>query len=443
MSIGKVAFAMARMRKFAFAQIAVCSGATAYWHAKCCIGSLVKLQLTQTKTIEISLPGLGGGKKSKKDIVGVEMFSGKPEGCPAVRLYRKKDTWHLAAVGFAKPPDGEMPECWDDVSKQPSWELPRQFRAPSAAIAVNSDMGSFGQASADAIIQDMMRGLSLGPSGVAKQTTDSSVGKKRLGLKRGPAASSTGTQSTAIEPVSAKRPLFPDYGVPVSENGRRFTVRPFAEEGFHLAASLPEFQALWLGRLLPEGKRPTACSIQVAESALMASVLAQPTFIEAKGSLLALIFRSDAAFFAGYKNGEPVLWRRCPGKCGYIHMREAVKKTLGVDDSLVDSVLEDSLIDPRPALEPFLHPVLEQLELARAYLAGKQSINADKVLLLGLPRGTEHLRLYAEETLKLKLAAPDPFDGITADKGVVTDEPHAFLAALGAALAAAEVEVTA
>jgi len=430
-------------RKFAFARIGGEANGFGHWHAKCYIKCLVKLQLTQTKTIEINLPGLGGSKKSKKDLVGVEMFSGRTEGCPTVRLYRKKDMWHLAAVGFTKPPDGEMPECWEDVAKQPSWELPRQFQAPNAALAVNSDMGSFGQASADAIIQDMMRGLTQGSAGPTKQLSDQSAGKKRLGIKRSLAAPQTpAQQTTAIEPASAKRPLFPDYGVPVSENGRRFAVRPFADEGFHLAASLPEFQALWLGRLLPEGKRPTACSIQVAESALMASVLAQPAFIEEKGNALALIFRDHAAFFAGYKNGEPVLWRRCPGNCGYHHMREAVKKTLGVEDALVDSVLEESLIDPRPALEPFLHPVLEQLELARAYLAGKQAMNADKVLLLGLPRGAEHLRLYAEETLKLKISAPDPFEGITADKGVETDSPHAFLVALGAALAAAEVEVS-
>lgn len=419
-------------------------GKTAFpWHRKCYINVAVKLQLTKTKTIEINLPGLGGNKKSKKDLVGVELFAGRSEGCPAVRLYRKKNSWHLSAVGFVKPPDGEMPTCWDDVTKQPGWDMPRQFQAPSAALAVNSDMGSFWQASAEAIIQDMMRGLTQGPAGPTKQLSGPSAGKKRFGVKRSSSeAQSPAQQNTAID-IPNKRPLFPDYGVPVSENGRRFAVRPFAEEGFHLAASLPEFQALWLGRLLPEGKRPTACSIQVAESALMASVLAQPTFLEAKGSILAMIFRNDAAFFAGYKNGEPVLWRQCPGNYGYRHMREAVKKTLGVEDGLVDSVLDESLIDPRPALEPFLHPVLEQLELARAYLAGKHSINTDKVLLLGLPHGSEHLSLLAEESLKLKIDAPAPFEGITADKGVETNEPHTFLVALGAALAAAEVEVSA
>ena len=49
----------------------------------------VKLQLTKDKTVEIRLPG-GGGSKSATDIAGVEMFSPDCDGCPAVRLIKKK-----------------------------------------------------------------------------------------------------------------------------------------------------------------------------------------------------------------------------------------------------------------------------------------------------------------------------------------------------------------
>ena len=389
----------------------------------------MKIQLTKNKTIEIGGKG-GKSKRSKMDIVGVELFSGESNGAPAVRLMRKKDGWHIAAAGFVAPPNGDLPQCWEDTPHQPIWEMPRDFQSPTAAIAVNSTMSSFGQASAEAIIKEMAQGLADTKKPHAALPT-------RLNLKL-PAKKEDASQTTTPAPTTRK-PKLPPPGVPVSENGRRFTIKPFAEEGFHLAASLPEFQALWLGRLLPEGRRPTASSIQVAESALMASPLLQPAFREAKGSMLAILVRRNAIFFAGYRNGEPVLWRRCPGVRGYDAMREAIGKTLGVGEELINDVLEDSLVDPRPALEPFLHPMLQQLDLARAYLAGKHSLDADRALLLGLPYGAGHWQHMAEESIKMHLVSAKPFDGLSLGKGVDASQGHVCLVALGAAIAAAEV----
>jgi Tfp pilus assembly PilM family ATPase len=212
-----------------------------------------------------------------------------------------------------------------------------------------------------------------------------------------------------------------------------------SEENFHLCASLPEFQTLWLSRLLPEGKRPTASSIQVAESALMASILLQPEFIAADGSALAIFARSDATYLAGYKKGEPVLWRRCPGVGGILAMRDAVRKTLGLDEELVDSVLNESLIDPRPALEPFVRPILGQLSLSLDYLTGKHGLKFDHAFLMGVDAGASHWSRYAEESLHLRLVSPNPFDGLALDKGVDADSASRHLIALGAAIAGAEV----
>ena len=397
----------------------------------------MKLQLTKTKTIDIDFSKLGGGGKSKQtDIVGVELFSQTPEGCPAVHLYRKKNAWHLGAAAYVPPPEGELPERWEDTPRQPTWSLPHAFQAPGAAIAVNSPDGVFGQSSPEAVVREMMTGVATDAAAPAS----AAPGSKRFGLKRSSPPPRAAEAKSAAPAKAVRRPEFPAAGMPVSENGRRFVVRPFAEDGFCLSASLPEFQSLWLGRLLPEGRRPTAVSIQLAEAALMASVLAQPEYVERGGNMLAALVRADAVFLAGYKNGLPVLWRRCPGNNGYAAMRKAVKKTLGVDDELVSSVLEESLIDPRPALEPFLHPLLDQLELARAYLSGKHGVNADRVLLCGLPAGASHWTKLAEEALKITLVPADPFDGIVVDKGVVVSNPCDYLVALGAALAASEVE---
>jgi Tfp pilus assembly PilM family ATPase len=121
-------------------------------------------------------------------------------------------------------------------------------------------------------------------------------------------------------------------------------------------------------------------------------------------------------------------------------MRAAVKRTLGVEDELIDSVLEDALIDPRPALEPFVHPILEQLELSRAYLAGKHGMKIERVFLMGLAAGAGQWSRLSEESLHLPLVAPDPFAGFTPAKGVDVARPQDYLVALGAALAAMEVD---
>ncbi len=397
---------------------------------------LVKLQLTSTKTIDIKFPG-GGGSKSATDITGVEMFSPDCEGCRAVRIVYKKKSWRLAAAEVVNGPDGELPERWEDTPHQPTWELPRAFQSPHAALAVNSAMSSFSQSTADAIVQDMMAGLDAAPS--ASPIPQADPGKKRFGLKKEAKPATPPPKPAAKSSAPARRPEFPKDGESVSENGRRFVTRQMPEHGFHIYSSLPEFQTLWVSRLLPEGRRPTASSIQVAESALMASAFLQPEFRAADGNALVIFARPNAFYFAGYKKGEPALWLKCPSAGGTTAMRNAIKKTLGVGEDLVDSVLNDSLVDPRPALEPFARPVLAQLELSLAYLTSKHGLKFDHALMIGLGAGAEHWSAFAEDALRLKLIAPDPFDGLVIDKNVKADCAADYLVALGAAIAGAEV----
>ena len=293
---------------------------------------------------------------------------------------------------------------------------------------------------ADAIVLDMMAGISTQDSKTLTGDKTSSDGKRRFGIKREQQAQQPQKPSTKPE-SSGRKPTLPAEGTPVSENGRRFVVRPMAEDNFHLCASLPEFQTLWLSRLMPEGKRPTASSIQVSESALMASILLQPDFIAASGNALAIFVRQDATYLAGYKKGEPVLWRRCPGVGGTIVMRDAVRTTLGLDEELIDSVLDEALIDPRPALEPFVRPILSQLSLSLDYLSSKHGLKFDHAFLMGVGAGASHWSTYAEESLHLKLVSPNPFDGLVLDKGVDASNATRHLVALGAAIAGMEATI--
>lgn len=403
----------------------------------------MKLQLTRTKAIEIALPGgkrTGSGGASSADIVGVELFAPAEEGCPAIRLARRKNRWQLLAADLVPAPASSLPEKWEDMPKQPRWELPAAFQSPHAALVVNSSQALFAQATGDSIAQDMARGISTSYQAMAGEPA---AEKKRFAVRRP-------EKSAAAEPANAKRPELPPAGVPTSSNGMRFVIKPAAEDGFHLAAALPEFQALWLSRLLPEGRRPTASSIQVREAALMASILAQPAFQSEGGNALAVFVGPSSIHFAGYKGGQPVLWRRCPSVAGYQALRNAVMRGLGVEEALVESVLDDTLIDPRSVLEPFLHPVFDELELARAYLADRHALTTSQILLAGLPAGAGYWQKCAQESHQLDLHPLAPFEGIEVSahfksslKEMLTQAQQGirFLPALGAALAAAEVNI--
>ena len=172
----------------------------------------------------------------------------------------------------------------------------------------------------------------------------------------------------------------------------------------------------------------------------MASVLAQPALAESGGSAMVMFMLSDGVIFGGYKAGRPVLWRRCPIRGGYDTMKESVKRVLGLDDAMVDSVLEDTLIAPRSAIEPVLAPILKELDLSRAYLVGKHNMNIDRIMLAGLPVGGRHVAALARDSFRMELFQPGVFDGLAQPpKGEIAGD-CAFLPALGAALAASEVE---
>ena len=384
----------------------------------------MELQLTKTKTITI-----GGGPKRRKpaDVVGLDLFSGDSRGCPAVRLVEKKGVLRLSAVGFVPAPESPLPDSWESAAKSCTWSLPAPFQASSAAIAVTSPDMFFAQTTLDAFKSDFS-------AGAHKTGDDVAANPRRIGIRREP------------KPVAAPVATVPDTapGVPVSNGGTRFVMKPMpAAEGFVMEAGLPEYQILWLSRLLPEGRRPTAGSVQVRPAATAASILRQPAFLAENGSALALFISEDETNVAGYKDGDIVLWRTCRGIGGWRRVREALRKGLGLEEDMIAGVLEDTLIDPRPVLEPIVVPVIDELAVSRDYLVSKLGVEPKTALVLGLPAGIRYWNAIAEDRVHLPLAAPETFAGIErADKihigeGAALEGPSAncFLGALGAALA--------
>ena len=178
---------------------------------------------------------------------------------------------------------------------------------------------------------------------------------------------------------------------------------------------------------------------------MLAALHEQPEFVSAGGTAVAVFVTRTSVYFAGYRKGALLLFRECPGVAGYEVMRELVKSGLGVTDDLVDSILEDTLIDPRPALEPLVRPVLQQLQLSLDYLAQRHDVHVDKVFLMGLPAGASYWSSFAQEMLGVPFIAPGIFEGLVPPKAadalpadLSSPASQVFLMALGAARAAME-----
>ena len=138
------------------------------------------------------------------------------------------------------------------------------------------------------------------------------------------------------------------------------------------------------------------------------------------------------------------MFRQCPGVAGWEMLREGVKLRLGIDDEMVDAVLDDVIVDPRSAMEPFVRPVLQQVEISLDYLSSRHEMRVDKVFLMGLPSGARYWSQMAEEALHLPLVSPSVFAGMSLPskdatlRDLTPSQSQAFLAALGAARAAME-----
>jgi hypothetical protein len=267
---------------------------------------------------------------------------------------------------------------------------------------------------------------------------------RKLGVRRLEKKPAAPAAKSAEGAVAKDTDLDVTPGIPTQANGVRFVTQPLAEKPFVIQAGLPEYQIAWLSHLLPEGRRPTAASIQTLPSALLASLCEQPAFNAAGGTVFAIYVLSNAVYLAGYKDAQLILFRSCPGVAGWEMLREGVKLRLGLEEEMVDEILDDALIDPRTAMEPFVRPVLQQLEISLDYLQNRHNLRIDKVFIMGLPSGARYWSQMAEETLRMPLIAPSVFEGFSLPQKnrelaeLTPSKSQAFLAALGAARAAME-----
>jgi len=294
---------------------------------------------------------LSSQRKPFLDIVGLEVGAALSEGVPAVRLRKRENEIELLSAGFLKLQDA-LPETEDAAQQShPIWLLPSQFQALHAALAVSSK-------------QSFLRHA----SGSGDETPDK--------------------RQTAFRTVS--RTAAPDLPP--------------------LVAGLPEFQAAWAARILPEGRKPTACSLQLSSAAALNGLTTAPAFLSAGGTVAALFVFPEYTALAAFQESRLVLYREHP--VGYVHLRSAVSTQMGIDIALADSVLDDTLIDPTPIIEPVLRPLFRQVEISADFLSRRRNCKTTNFLLCGLPSGATYWSTVFSHMLNLPLIVCPTLDGV-------------------------------
>lgn len=322
-------------------------------------------------------------RKLITDVVGLELGAAHPDGVPAVRLAKRADgKTELVAAGFLKLP-GNLPETPAGAADDKTlWSLPRPFQSRCAALAVTSPHAFMRHA-----------------SGPEEET------ENRLYPFR-----------TAAHTLAADLPP--------------------------LKAGLPEFQAAWAAHLFPEGRSPTACSIQIASSAAVNGFIASPHFKTFSGTAVVLFVFQTHTSLVAFHDSQIVLYREHP--IGYGHVRTAIAEQMRIEPSLADAVLQDTFIDPVPMIDPVLKTLFRQIEISSDYLLRRRNCPTQTFFVCGLPCGFKYWAAIFSRMMNHTLTLFHPFDGLGRPQrpdqipaNIAEAEPF-LMTALGAAQAVLE-----
>lgn len=320
--------------------------------------------------------------KPAADMVGIELGSGNRGGTPAVRIRRGRGGSFELAAAEMLPFDSNLPGVGAGTPQGAGWVLPKAFHAPSAAFAVTSDEALLRQA-----------------SGVDEAMADKEKAHFRTQLHVGEGDS-----------------------------------LPFV-------VAVPDAVASWAARLLPEGRRPTAVSIQVADMARLNAFAVSPSFSDTNGTALLLIAGASSTALAIFHEFAPVLYRK--HSIGSRDVLEAVCRKMNLDEGTARDILNDTLVDPTAVIEPVLGPLFRQAEMSADYAVRMKGCFIDSFFLCGLETGIRYwVDVFKQRTgaeivpcnpaLEMARVAdavfPDYFESMAG----------AFVPAIGAAVAAME-----
>ena len=96
---------------------------------------------------------------------------------------------------------------------------------------------------------------------------------------------------------------------------------------------------------------------------------------------------------------------------GYLHLRKVVSQQMGIDMALADSLLDDTLVDPTPIIEPVLRPLFRQVEISSDFLLRRRNCKADHFFLCGVPAGNRYWSSVFAQMMSHTLTPLPPLDG--------------------------------
>lgn len=316
------------------------------------------------------------------DVVGIELGSNLKEGTPAVRLKRRADgVIELFSAGFL-PFDSTPPESADKVPEGVFWVVPRPFGAHSAALTITSEEALLRQASgAEDALADKDRSI------------------------------------------------------------YRTVLRPDESDSLSFVAAVPEYMASWAARLLPEGRKPTACSLQVSDLARMNAFAVSEAFMRTNGTALLLLVGLKSTALVIFNEYKPLLYRK--HSIGSEDVLDAVSRSMNLDRETAAKILNDTLIDPTSLLEPVLSPLFRQAELSTDYAVRKNGCFIEKFFLCGLTTGARYWAEIFKRRTGAEITPCNPAADFPRAEGALLPDDFdscsaSFIPAIGAAVAVLE-----
>ncbi len=325
------------------------------------------------------------------DIVGIEVGGASTR---LVRLVRRKDDIEIAGVGDLH--SIRLPESSSDPFER-TLSVPKALAAPYAAFALESALC------------------------VLRLVT----------LKRPPEVD----EEAAVSELFGSAPP-QDYRIGFAPVGSAGSERTY------LACGLPDYLALAVASLLPEGRRPAPASLQVAEEARLNAFALGPARRHADECVVHIQVRDSSTSVAVFNKGHLAAYRQFPiGNGGVV---EEVARQFGLAQELAGELLCENQIDTTSATKPVLMPLFRQIGLSSEFVARRESCQFSRIFVSGEIAGLPHWLQMAESTFSAEARAWSPMEDHPRQTRVAPctsaslEQP--YHAALGAALALMEGE---
>jgi hypothetical protein len=211
--------------------------------------------------------------------------------------------------------------------------------------------------------------------------------------------------------------------------------------GTYLACGLPDYVAVAVAALLPEGRRPAPASLQISAAARLNAFALGPAS-QTPESLVHIHVEAASTSVAVFNQGHLSAYRQFP--IGNDSVVEEVARQFGLPLDLAGELLYENQIDTTSATTPILAPLFRQIALSTEFVARRESCRIVRSFVSGRIAGMPHWLTMGEKTLSVEVLLWNPLNDLRFRTPPTVPESleqgPGYDAALGAALALLESE---